>query len=320
MKTLCVIGGAGLLGSKILAAARGHWRLVSLDREGQCNAPPEVICHRCDVTNDADIHHILNDEWVDAVINCAAITDVDWCEDHADEANLVNFIGAENVARAARESGSNLIFISTDYVFDGRHAPYSEDDDPNPVSVYGRSKFMGEKAVRKLYPKALIARTAVLYGYIPGGRPNFVTWLIGELEAGRSVRIVEDQWGNPTLADDLAPLLLHLLSLGTGGVLHTCGPEILNRYEFARLIASVWECDPGAVEKIDAKLLNQKAPRPHDAGLRTEKMVRLTGRELPPVRRSLIFLREQLQHLRNEARKPGASTGSNEHQPDGIDG
>src|SRR5262249_31570042 len=156
----------------------------------------------------------------------------------------------ETVAEACREVGAHLVHLSTEYVFDGRNGPYGEDDPTNPISVYGRSKLASELAVRERCPDAAIARTAVLYGHALNGRPNFVTRLIGQLRVGQPVRLVDDQVGSPTLADNLAEMCLALALGRASGVYHTVGAERLDRFAFGQLIAEVFDLDPSHLQRI----------------------------------------------------------------------
>src|SRR5439155_540902 len=184
------------------------------------------------------------------VIHTAAMTDVDGCERAPEAAWRANVDGAESVARACRAVGAHLVHLSTEYVFDGRAGPYSEDDPTNPISVYGRTKLESEMIVRELCPSAAIARTTVLYGYASNARPNFVTWLIGQLRAGRAVRVVDDQIGSPTLADNLAEMCLALALGRAGGVYHTVGADRIDRFSFARLVAEVFRLDAGLIGPV----------------------------------------------------------------------
>ncbi len=167
--------------------------------------------------------------------------------------------------------------LSTDYVFDGREGPYTEADEPNPLSVYGQTKWEAEKIVGRMLPHAVIARTMVLFGHGVGVRPNFVTWLVQALQSGQPVRIVNDQWGSPTWAGDLAGMLLALLDADASGVFHTAGPEWLHRHAFALKIADVFGLDVSLIQEIDSGALGQAANRPLRSGLCIDKLRAQTG-------------------------------------------
>src|SRR5207248_10024220 len=134
---------------------------------------------------------------------------------------------------------------------------WSEDDPTNPIGAYGRTKLESEMIVRELCPSAAIARTTVLYGYASNARPNFVTWLIGQLRAGRAVRVVDDQIGSPTLADNLAEMCLALALGGASGVYHTVGADRLDRHAFARIVAEVFQLDAELIGTVSTAILSQ---------------------------------------------------------------
>jgi dTDP-4-dehydrorhamnose reductase len=224
------------------------------------------------------------------------MTDVDGCERDPAGAWQANVVAAEAVARGCRDSGSHLVHLSTEYVFDGRCGPYGEEDPVHPLSVYGRTKLESELVVRQLCPQALIARTTVLYGQAPSVRPNFVTWLLSELQDGRVVRVVDDQIGSPTLADNLAEMCYALACRRATGVYNTVGADCLDRHAFARLVAEVFGLDPALLQPVSTASLHQAAPRPLRAGLRMDKL----RRDFPDVpvlgaRAGLEALRRQLQ-------------------------
>jgi dTDP-4-dehydrorhamnose reductase len=183
-------------------------------------------------------------------------------------------------------------------VFDGRAGPYAEDDPTNPISVYGRSKLASEEIVQQLSPGAALGRTTVLYGQAPSARPNFVTWLISELQAGHTVRAVDDQVGSPTLADNLAEMCLALALANARGVYHTVGADRLDRYAFACLVAEVFGLDAELIQPVSTASLNQAAPRPLRAGLLIDKF----RRDFPQVK--VLGARAGLQVLRRQLGPP----------------
>lgn len=173
----------------------------------------------------------------DAVIHAAAYTDVDGAEREPERAMAVNVEGTERMARAAAKTGARLLYISTDYVFDGRKgAPYVETDEPNPINVYGRSKLEGEQRALALCPNTLIVRTSWLYG-VHG--KNFVRTIMQRAAEQQLLRVVADQRGCPTYAADLAEVLARLLDLDVCGVAHAAGGGDCSWHEFACEIVSL---------------------------------------------------------------------------------
>ena len=296
---LLVTGGNGLLGTKLieLCLRIGGVRPVSASRQPCSNGFLGAFeFHQVDLVEVGKAEALLSSVRPQLVIHTAAMTDVDGCERQPDAAWQANVVAAEHVARACRATGAHLVHLSTEYVFDGRDGPYGEDDPPNPISVYGRSKLASERAVLAHRPEAAIARTTVLYGHAPNVRPNFVTWLLGELRARRPVRVVDDQVGSPTLADNLAEMCLGLALGRAAGVYNTVGADVLDRYAFAQVAAEVFGLDAGLIQPVSTASLAQAAPRPLRAGLRMDKL----RRDFPRVpvlgpRAGLEVLRAQLE-------------------------
>lgn len=203
-------GAAGMLGHKVVAAGRdGGHEVVGADL-------PE-----CDLTDPEATRDFVAEVAPDAIVNCAAYTDVDAAEEHEDVALRVNADAAGNVARAGAHAGARIVHLSTDYVFDGvNDRPWLESDHPRPLGAYGRTKLAGEEQVALATPEHAIVRTAWLFGV---GGPNFVDTML-RLAADRDeVAVVTDQTGCPTWTGHLAPALVALAASGETGVFHGAG-------------------------------------------------------------------------------------------------
>ncbi len=213
------------------------------------------------------------------VINLAAVTDVDGCEFKQDLAFSVNALGAENLAIASREFGSFLIHMSTDYVFDGSSdKPYRENDLPNPLGVYGKTKFEGEIRIQEALPmNHLIIRTQWLYG--EHGK-NFVDTIIEAARQNKKLRIVNDQHGAPTYTVDLAEAIIELGGLRLSGIVHCTNSENTTWSGFASRILGMVGLTDVEIEEINTEELGRPAPRPLNSVLDTSKFERLTGMKL----------------------------------------
>jgi dTDP-4-dehydrorhamnose reductase len=211
------------------------------------------------------------------IINAAAYTNVDGSEAQREECWQVNATAAGYLAEAARQVDARLIHVSTDYVFDGTSGPYTEEHRPNPLGFYGRAKLAGENAVMGSGANYAIGRTMVLYGHGLNVRPNFVTWLIKQLQTGNAVRIVTDQFGNPTLASELAVALRTLAESGKNGIFHLSGAEIIDRHSFALKIATVFHLNKKLIIPIRTADLEQQALRPTNSGFDLSKAVKELG-------------------------------------------
>ena len=211
------------------------------------------------------------------VINCAGYTDVDGAESDEAQAMAINALGTEQVARVAAARGARLVYISTDYVFDGhKREPYEEVDTPNPLNAYGRSKLEGERRALSISPGALVVRTAWLYGV--GGK-NFVT-SIAKLAGERvELRVVADQRGCPTYARDLAGALASLLEANVQGIVHVTGCGECTWHEFATGIVSELGLST-MITPITTAEANRLAPRPAYSVLSNQKLMR-TGLSMP---------------------------------------
>jgi dTDP-4-dehydrorhamnose reductase len=220
IKTL-VIGGSGMLGSDVRSAleARGHDVWAPSSGELDLTSPESV----------AEIALRTELNWC---VNCAAYTAVDKAESEEQEATELNAIGPGYLARACAMAGIKLLHVSTDFVFDGNSStPYTEEDTPNPVGVYGRTKLAGEEAIRAALPTALVLRTSWLYG--PLGK-SFPKTMISAWRAGKALKVVADQVGCPTSTDDLSRVIVDAVEYDLfPGIYHASGPEAMTWHDFA---------------------------------------------------------------------------------------
>ncbi|MEM2618786.1 MAG: dTDP-4-dehydrorhamnose reductase [Candidatus Hadarchaeales archaeon] len=265
---LLITGSSGLLGSKLVEAAKDHEVLATY---GTKPLFPDSV--RMDITSKNEVLRIVSDFKPDVVVHTAAETDVDGCELNKGRAWQVNVGGTKNIAEACAKVGASLVYVSTDYVFDGEGGLYTEEDVPNPINYYGLTKLEGEKQVMKV-DGHLIARTSVLYGWHPW-KKNFATWLLNSLREQKQIAIVDDHYNSPTLADNLAELLLEAVKKGLTGLYHIAGRERVSRFRFALEIARIFELNGELIKPIKmAELKAWVAKRPRDSSLRVDKIER----------------------------------------------
>lgn len=231
MKIL-ITGGRGQLGTELFKCfERGYTELGTPHILKQENAVRSVDVDELDITDIKAVRAFFEKEKFDAVINCAAYTNVDGCETNRDDAFKVNAIGPRNLAIACEDMGAKLIHISTDYVFPGNGTmPCTECDIPSPKSAYGSTKYLGEQYVREFCRRYFIVRTAWLYGYY--GK-NFVKTIMNAARKFGKLTVVDDQRGNPTNAADLAHHIIKLLDTEEYGIYHGTGEGECSWYEFA---------------------------------------------------------------------------------------
>jgi dTDP-4-dehydrorhamnose reductase len=263
---VAVTGAAGQLGKAVVRtlAAEPDDQVVAWDRRA------------LDITEPEAVRAALRDYAPDAVVNCAAHTKVDACEDDPEPAWAVNAAGAANLARAVADTGAFLVHVSTDYVFDGAlDRPYTEFDRPNPQSVYGRTKDAGEQLVRDCGAHAIV-RAAWLHGFDGG---NFVRTMLRVGRERDEVSVVDDQVGTPTFAFDLAPVLAMIVRNRATGTFHVAGTGACTWYELCKEAFRLAGIDT-PVRPIDTATFGARAPRPANSRLEG-RHARMVG--LPPL-------------------------------------
>ncbi|MGP8284219.1 MAG: dTDP-4-dehydrorhamnose reductase [Desulfomonilaceae bacterium] len=264
-----VVGARGMLGRDLCASLREiETHIVEMDI-------PEM-----DISSLSSVMDVMGKVKPKLVINVAALTDVDGCESQQEQAFKVNATGPENLAVAVNELGSFLVHISTDYVFDGsKNMPYREDDPPNPLGIYGKSKLEGELSIKRvLSTNYCIIRTQWLYG---ANGKNFVDTIIKAGGKNKTLKIVNDQFGSPTYTVDLSAAIIKLCLMRANGVFHVTNSGYTTWSGFASKIFKLVGLDDVDIQDIDTRRLGRPAPRPLYSVLDNSRFVRLTGIKLP---------------------------------------
>ncbi len=288
MRTVLITGANGLLGQKLCLHFSSSCKVIATDLQPESFVSfPNLSYERLDVTDRRSLAFHVRFYKPSVIINAAAYTDVDGCEIHKDQARAVNVGGVKNLIKACREHKFKLVHLSTDYVFDGKTGPYSEDHPPHPVNFYGQTKLESEKVIKESGIDFVIVRTNVLYGLGKNVKKNFLLWLLEKLSAGEKLNIVTDQLNNPTLADNLSECILEMVQRDLSGVLHVAGTEYLSRYDFAVKVADKFGYDTALVSPTTAESLSQKAKRPSRGGLKVEKARSLLKTKLLNVEQGL---------------------------------
>ena len=226
-----------------------------------------------DITNVNDVYKMVNETRPDVIINCAAHTAVDKCEDDVDNAYKINAVGPKNLAAAMNAIGGEIVQVSTDYVFDGTsEKPYLEFDKPCPASVYGHTKYDGEEFVKSLNPKHYIVRTAWLYG----DGNNFVKTMIRLGENNPEVKVVNDQFGSPTSTTDLARVIISLVENKNYGIFHATCKGQCSWYDFAKEIFELKGMDVNLLP-CTSEEFKSRAKRPKYSVLRNYMLELTTG-------------------------------------------
>jgi dTDP-4-dehydrorhamnose reductase len=263
-KKILLTGANGLLGQKTteVFARESEHELFLTDLSPNAEEPRKFKYNTLDITHKEEVKETVKRFNPDIIINTAAYTNVDGCETEREMSWRVNVDAVKNLIIASRSNSAKIIHISTDYIFDGKTGNYDENSQPNPQSFYGKSKLASENALITSGVNCAIIRTMIIYGNGKNVRPNFALWLIQKLKNNEAVTIVDDQFGQPTMVDDLAFALLQIVDRNRTGIFNMCGSEYLSRYEFAVKLANIFEFDKSLIIPIKTNELHQAADRP----------------------------------------------------------
>ncbi len=266
-----ITGANGLLGQHLVARMSGfaEYDVLATGRDSGPRFPASSCGYApLDITDYDAVARLMDDFTPTVVVNCAAMTKVDQCEQEREACWNVNADAVGNLAKACRKHSTRLVQVSTDFVFDGSSGPYREDARPNPVNFYGRSKLAGENAVREAgLDNWVIARTVLVYGTARKlSRTNIALWVIDNLREGNPIHVVTDQWRTPTYAPDLAAGIEKLVRHRKAGIYHLSGSDFLTVFDFAQALARVFDLDASLINPTTSEELNQVADRPPRTG------------------------------------------------------
>lgn len=296
---ILITGSNGLLGQKLVSALRddAEVELIATGRgDDRTPAPLGTRYHALDITSKADVDRVFDETRPDAVIHGAAMTNVDACETDPEACRLQNITATHHLVDAAKRHISHFIFLSTDFIFDGLNGPYREDDAPAPLSIYGHSKLEGERIVMRAgLDKWAIARTIIVFGVAPGlSRSNVVLWAKSALEKGQPIKVVDDQWRMPTLAEDLADGCIRIAKRKATGIFNLSGPDGMSILELVRRVGAFFHLNSSVVTAVKSDTLGQPAKRPPRTGFVLDKARRELGYAPRGFEAGLAVLKEQL--------------------------
>ena len=301
-KKVLITGSNGLLGQKlvyalkqredveVLATARGENRLV--DQIGY-----QYIS--LDISNQQEVEEVFAQYQPQIVMHCAAMTNVDICESKREECWNINVQSVDYLCNAAEKVKAHFIHVSTDFIFDGKSGPYKEDAIANPVSYYGESKLAAEKIVEKYQGSWAILRTVLVYGLVDNmSRSNIVLWAKGELEKGKSIDVVNDQFRTPTLAEDLAKGCILAMDKKAQGIYNISGKDYMSIIELVNKVADYYHLDKSLIKPISSESLKQPAKRPPVTGFILDKAIKDLGYTPHSFEEGIAILEQQMKASR----------------------
>lgn len=298
MKIL-LTGSNGLLGQKLVHLLKGNSNcqlLATSQGENRISDTNGYDYAEMDITNLEQVMETTEEFRPDCVINTAAMTQVDLCEDLQKQCRLINVGAVGYLIAACKKVNAQLIQLSTDFVFDGEEGPYSEEDQPNPLSYYAQSKLDAETLIQNSgLENWCIARTIIIYGVAEQmSRSNIVLWAMDALQKGEALKIVDDQFRSPTFAEDLAQACFEMAKRKAQGIYHISGPETFSIIELVRKIGAYFGWNTNLVEAVSSESLSQKAKRPPRTGFILDKAERDLDYNPRNLEEGLAALAEQL--------------------------
>ena len=275
MKKILITGGNGLLGQSLrLLVPKGKYEIIATGLGTDRLKNHSQIYHPLDISIKKDCEAILSYYNPDIIINTAAITNVDYCELDQERCLNVNTNSINNFLFFCKKNNKKFIQLSTDFLFDGKSGPYSEEAKQKPVNYYGFSKMMAERIIINAnLPNFSIIRTCLVYGH-KNDSNNILMWVKRKLDLNESLNIVEDQFRTPTLVSDLSQAIFEVIKLDIKGIYNISGEEYLSIFDFVCNIVDSFDYNKSLIKSCKSTKINQKAERPKNSGLVIDKAVR----------------------------------------------
>ncbi|AFS80008.1 dTDP-4-dehydrorhamnose reductase [Candidatus Nitrosopumilus koreensis AR1] len=289
---LLILGGTGLVGSTLASYAQ---KIFDIHLTYCTNLPLSTLSSTKISLPDelSKLENLIVQYDPDVIVHTVSHPSVDWCQENRDLANFLHVNLTENIAKFASKINSTLIYLSTDWVFDGtRNNKYTENDSTNPINHYGVTKLLAEKIVLD-YPQNVVLRPAVIYGWHKKSR--FTNWIIDTLKEKKYVDPHVDQYATPTLVDDLALAIIKIIENKSSGLFHSTGKSCVNRFEFATQIAEIFNLDTNLIKPVTQSEKPQKAPRPNRTCLDSSKLENLINFNFHDITSGIEFIFEQSQ-------------------------
>ncbi|MEH0157839.1 SDR family oxidoreductase [Limibacter armeniacum] len=282
MQKVLITGANGLLGQNLtrLLVEDGKYEVIATGRGTDRLCEDGYTYYELDITDNEAVSHLIGEIKPDFVVHTAAMTQVDDCEREPEKANLINIAGTFHIIDACRLVDAFLLYISTDFVFNGETGLLTEEENVSPVNYYGQTKLAAEKLVQESKLKWAIARTVLVYGQVKDmSRSNIILWVKKNLEAGKPIKVVDDQWRTPTLALDLAKGCELILDKKAEGIFHISGKDYLRPYDIAIRTAEYFGLDKSLISPTNASQFVEVGKRPLKTGFNIRKAQTQLGYE-----------------------------------------
>lgn len=296
---ILITGSNGLLGQKLikLMAATQGVEVIATARNAN-RLPIDYADYQfepLDITKREEVMEVVGKYKPNAIINTAAMTNVDECETEREACLQLNVEAVKHLIHACGEYGSHLVHCSTDFIFDGSHGPLDETEIPSPVNFYGESKLQAERLIMNSTISWSIARTVLVYGIAHDmSRSNIILWVKNSLESGKEINVVNDQWRTPTLAEDLALGCFMLAKTKAAGIYNISGKDMLTPYDMAIKTADFFGLDKSLIHETDGSKFSQPAKRPPKTGFVISKARKNLGYEPRSFEEGLQVLSDQM--------------------------
>lgn len=302
MKRILVTGSNGLLGQKLTDISVRDKDIELIATSVGANRHPlksGYIYEEFDIRDAERLVELVEKYRPDAIINTAAMTNVDTCEAERDMCKALNVDAVGTLVAVCQKYNIHLVHVSTDFIFDGEDGPYSEEAKPNPLSYYGLTKLQAEEKLKSSSSRWAVLRTIIVYGIVSDmSRTNIVLWAKGALEKGVPINVVNNQWRMPTLAEDLAIGCILAVKKEAEGVFNISGKDLMSIIEIVERVADFFELDKSLIIPISAESLNQTARRPKKTGFVLDKAIRELEYQPRSFEEGMAVLDQQLkQHL-----------------------
>lgn len=272
-KKLIITGASGFLGYHLLRLASANWQVYGITHNNAVTFPKATLVS-CDISNYIEFGNLVDDIEPDAIMHAAAISNTNYCQHHPTEAYSVNVEATANIAGICSDYQIPFVFTSTDLVFDGTKGMYNEEDERNPISVYGEQKCKAEDEVLKLYPLASVYRLPLMFGNPQASAGNYLQKFMAQIKQGEKAALFNDEYRSMCGAQSICQGMLQLFE-HTNGIYHLAGKEKLSRYEFGIKAATALGLNETLITSCSQKDVKMAAPRPPDVSLDISKAIAL---------------------------------------------